>query len=148
MPRIELRQDGSPVVLVVRSLTGALAEVNRLLALYRGAATSPTPDDDRLRPASDSWGDRCRWNAYTGQPLLLDELLFRTQHGLIDQSLHSRMGTETTNGDEAATHGRLCGAWGPFRVHKLVLRRVQPSIRVCDLQPFLSARRLLVTSLL
>src|SRR5213083_1113278 len=41
----------------------------------------------------------CRWNAYLGQPLLLEELLFRTQHGLIDQSLHSRMGAETTNGD-------------------------------------------------
>jgi len=41
----------------------------------------------------------CRWNAYIGHPLLLDELLFRTQHGLIDQSLHSRMGAETTNGD-------------------------------------------------
>jgi glutamine amidotransferase len=41
----------------------------------------------------------CRWNAYIGQPLLLEELLFRTQHGLIDQSLHSRMGAETTNGD-------------------------------------------------
>ena len=41
----------------------------------------------------------CRWNAYFGQPLLLEELLFRTQHGLIDQSLHSRMGAETTNGD-------------------------------------------------
>jgi len=41
----------------------------------------------------------CRWNAYFGQPLIIDELLFRTQHGLIDQSLHSRMGVETTNGD-------------------------------------------------
>ena len=41
----------------------------------------------------------CRWNAYFGQPLLLQELLFRTRHGLIDQSLHSRMGAETTNGD-------------------------------------------------
>jgi glutamine amidotransferase len=41
----------------------------------------------------------CRWNAYLGHPLLLDLLLFRTQHGLIDQSLHSRMGAETTNGD-------------------------------------------------
>jgi predicted glutamine amidotransferase len=41
----------------------------------------------------------CRWNAYFGQPLLVDELLFRTEHGLIDQSLHSRMGVETTNGD-------------------------------------------------
>ena len=41
----------------------------------------------------------CRWNAFFGQPLLLEELLFRTEHGLIDQSLHSQMGAETTNGD-------------------------------------------------
>jgi predicted glutamine amidotransferase len=41
----------------------------------------------------------CRWNAYVGQPLLMGELLYRTQHGLIDESLHSRMGAETTNGD-------------------------------------------------
>jgi hypothetical protein len=33
----------------------------------------------------------CRWNAYIGEPLMLDELLFRTEHGLIDQSLHSRI---------------------------------------------------------
>jgi len=41
----------------------------------------------------------CRWMAWHGQPVLLDELLFKTQHGLVDQSLHSRMGAETTNGD-------------------------------------------------
>jgi predicted glutamine amidotransferase len=41
----------------------------------------------------------CRWNAYFGGPLLIDELLYRTKHGLIDESLHSRMGAETTNGD-------------------------------------------------
>jgi glutamine amidotransferase len=41
----------------------------------------------------------CRWNAYIGQPLLIGELLYRTKHGLIDESLHSRMGAETTNGD-------------------------------------------------
>src|SRR5829696_8108483 len=41
----------------------------------------------------------CRWNAYYGQPVLIDELLFQTQHSLIDQSLHSTMGVETTNGD-------------------------------------------------
>jgi predicted glutamine amidotransferase len=41
----------------------------------------------------------CRWNAYFGQPLLMEELLFEMDHGLIDQSLHSRMGVETTNGD-------------------------------------------------
>jgi glutamine amidotransferase len=37
--------------------------------------------------------------AWLGQDVLLEELLFKTQHGLIDQSLHARMGAETTNGD-------------------------------------------------
>jgi glutamine amidotransferase len=37
--------------------------------------------------------------AWHGQPLLIEELLFKPKHGLIDQSLHSRMGAETTNGD-------------------------------------------------
>jgi predicted glutamine amidotransferase len=41
----------------------------------------------------------CRWMAWSGQPILVDELLFKTQHGIVDQSLHSRMGAETTNGD-------------------------------------------------
>lgn len=41
----------------------------------------------------------CRWNAYVGEPLVIGELLFRTKHGLIDESLHARMGAETTNGD-------------------------------------------------
>ena len=41
----------------------------------------------------------CRWMAWSGQSILIDELLFKTPHGLIDQSLHSRMGVETTNGD-------------------------------------------------
>jgi predicted glutamine amidotransferase len=41
----------------------------------------------------------CRWMAWLGQPLLIDELVFKTQHGIVDQSLHSRLGAETTNGD-------------------------------------------------
>ena len=41
----------------------------------------------------------CRWNAFIGRPLVIGELLYRTEHGLIDESLHSRMGAETTNGD-------------------------------------------------
>lgn len=31
--------------------------------------------------------------------MLIDELLYRPEHGLIDESLHARMGAETTNGD-------------------------------------------------
>ncbi|MFJ9740942.1 class II glutamine amidotransferase [Streptomyces sp. NPDC101166] len=41
----------------------------------------------------------CRWLAYSGTPVLLDTILYKPQHSLIDQSLHSRMGVETTNGD-------------------------------------------------
>ncbi|WP_031004182.1 class II glutamine amidotransferase [Streptomyces sp. NRRL F-5727] len=41
----------------------------------------------------------CRWLAYRGTPVLLEALLYRPVHSLIDQSLHSRMGVETTNGD-------------------------------------------------
>jgi glutamine amidotransferase len=37
--------------------------------------------------------------AWMGQDVLLEELLFKTQHGIVDQSLHSRLGAETTNGD-------------------------------------------------
>jgi len=37
--------------------------------------------------------------AWLGQPVLIEELLFKTQHGIVDQSLHSRMGAEPTNGD-------------------------------------------------
>ena len=41
----------------------------------------------------------CRWLAYSGSPILLKEALYAPAHGLIDQSLHSRLGAETTNGD-------------------------------------------------
>ena len=41
----------------------------------------------------------CRWLAYSGSPVLLEELLYKPTHSLIDQSLHSRLGAETTNGD-------------------------------------------------
>lgn len=41
----------------------------------------------------------CRWLAYSGSPVRLADLLYRPQHSLIDQSLHSQLGAETTNGD-------------------------------------------------
>ncbi|WP_155370151.1 class II glutamine amidotransferase [Catellatospora vulcania] len=41
----------------------------------------------------------CRWLAYSGSPVLLDDLLYKPKHSLIDQSLHSTLGVETTNGD-------------------------------------------------
>ncbi len=41
----------------------------------------------------------CRWLAYSGSPVLMEELLYTPKHSLIDQSLHSQLGAETTNGD-------------------------------------------------
>jgi len=50
----------------------------------------------------------CRWLAYYGRPVRMDKVLYGPQHSLIDQSLHSRMGAETTNGD-----GFGIGWYGP-----------------------------------
>ena len=41
----------------------------------------------------------CRWLAYSGSPLRLDELLLNRDRSLVDQSLHSQLGATTTNGD-------------------------------------------------
>jgi predicted glutamine amidotransferase len=41
----------------------------------------------------------CRWLAYTGSPVLLEDLLYSPENSLIAQSLHSHLGVEPTNGD-------------------------------------------------
>jgi glutamine amidotransferase len=41
----------------------------------------------------------CRWLAYYGKPIRMDKVLLLGDNSLIDQSLHSRLGAETTNGD-------------------------------------------------
>lgn len=41
----------------------------------------------------------CRWLAYSGSAVLLEELLYKPEHSLIVQSLHSQLGAEETNGD-------------------------------------------------
>jgi predicted glutamine amidotransferase len=41
----------------------------------------------------------CRWLAYSGSPVLLEELLYGPENSLVVQSLHSRLGAEETNGD-------------------------------------------------
>ncbi len=41
----------------------------------------------------------CRWLAYSGGAIPLNELVFNTRHSLIDQSLEARLGPNTTNGD-------------------------------------------------
>jgi glutamine amidotransferase len=41
----------------------------------------------------------CRWLVYSGSPILLEELLYKPAHSLVDQSRHARLGVDTTNGD-------------------------------------------------
>ena len=79
----------------------------------------------------------CRWMAWLGQPVLLEELLFKPQHGLIDQSLHSRMGAETVNGDgfgvgwygvgsEAGVYRSVSPAWGDANLRHLAAHIESP----------------------
>ena len=64
----------------------------------------------------------CRWLAYSGSSILLDELLYKTDHSLIDQSLHARLGVETTNGD-----GFGVGWYGARTERPAVFRSVEPA---------------------
>jgi len=41
----------------------------------------------------------CRWLAYSGAPLMLEEALYGGTNSLVAQSLNSRLGAEPTNGD-------------------------------------------------
>jgi predicted glutamine amidotransferase len=41
----------------------------------------------------------CRWLAYSGSPVLLEDLLFRPENSLVVQSQDSKLGATTTNGD-------------------------------------------------
>ena len=41
----------------------------------------------------------CRWLAYSGDPIPIEWLVLQPTNSLVDQSLHSRMGATTTNGD-------------------------------------------------
>ena len=63
----------------------------------------------------------CRWLAYSGSPVLLEELLYGRQNSLIVQSLHSRLGAEETNGD-----GFGLGCYGK-QESPAVFRSVEPA---------------------
>ena len=64
----------------------------------------------------------CRWLAYSGSPVLLEELLYKPEHSLIDQSLHARLGVETTNGD-----GFGVGWYGTNNDAPAVFRSIEPA---------------------
>jgi len=72
-----------------------------------------------------------------GQPVLIEELLFKTQHGIVDQSLHARMGAEPTNGDGfglgwygtgdgPAVYHSVSPAWGDANLRDLAAHVESP----------------------
>ncbi|MER7759223.1 class II glutamine amidotransferase [Streptomyces sp. NPDC097619] len=79
----------------------------------------------------------CRWLAYSGTPVLLDDVLYRPAHSLIDQSRHSKLGVETTNGDgfglgwygsrNEAASGSGTGSGGGGRGEPSVFRDIGPA---------------------
>ena len=64
----------------------------------------------------------CRWLAYSGSPVLIEELLYRPEHSLIDQTLHSRLGVDTTNGD-----GFGLGWYSPHTQTPAVFHSIEPA---------------------
>ena len=83
----------------------------------------------------------CRWMAWHGQPVLIEELLFKTQHGIVDQSLHSRMGAEPTNGDGTGlgwygagegpgVYHNVAPAWGDANLRELAAHTESPLFMV------------------
>jgi predicted glutamine amidotransferase len=83
----------------------------------------------------------CRWLAYSGTPIRLEELLYEPRYSLIDQSMHSRYGVETTNGDgvgvgwygvdapafaEPALYREVGPAWSDANLREIARSAVSP----------------------
>jgi glutamine amidotransferase len=79
----------------------------------------------------------CRWMAYTGAPILMDDLLFRPAHSLIDQSMSSHSAETPTNGDgfgvgwygyqgKAGLYRSIRPAWNDFNLHDLAAQVETP----------------------
>jgi predicted glutamine amidotransferase len=64
----------------------------------------------------------CRSLAYSGSPVLIEDLLYKPEHSLIDQSRHARMGVDTTNGD-----GFGVGWYDPDGQTPAVFRSIEPA---------------------
>lgn len=72
----------------------------------------------------------CRWMAYSGSPLLLELLLYKAPHSLIDQSMSSKSAETPTNGDgfgigwygrggRASIYRSIRPAWNDFNLRDL-----------------------------
>jgi predicted glutamine amidotransferase len=76
----------------------------------------------RPRVSPRTIGGMCRWLAYSGDPIPLEALIVQRKYSLIDQSLHSRLGATTTNGD-----GFGVGWYDGVRPEPALYRSVHPA---------------------
>ena len=79
----------------------------------------------------------CRWMAYSGLPILMEDMLFKPQHSLIDQSMSSRSAETPTNGDgfgigwygykgKAGLYHSIRPAWNDFNLRDLAAQIETP----------------------
>jgi predicted glutamine amidotransferase len=79
----------------------------------------------------------CRWMGYKGDPILLEELLFKPKHSLIDQSMSSHSAETPTNGDgfgvgwfgyqgKAGLYHSIRPAWNDLNLHDIAAQIVSP----------------------
>ncbi len=80
----------------------------------------------------------CRWLAYRGPAIRLEDILFRAEHSLIDQSLSSQSKETTTNGDgfgigwygdrtKPGLYRSIRPAWNDFNLHELAAHITAPT---------------------
>ncbi|HEY9495253.1 MAG TPA: class II glutamine amidotransferase [Intrasporangium sp.] len=77
----------------------------------------------------------CRWMVYSGGPILVEDLLFKPKYSLIEQSLHSRMGATTTNGDGFGI------GWYGDRQEPAIFKSVDPAWNDANLRELTSQVR-------
>lgn len=79
----------------------------------------------------------CRWLAYTGSPILMEDILFKPRHSLIDQSMSSHSAETPTNGDgfgigwygykgRAGLYHSIRPAWNDFNLRDLAAQIETP----------------------
>lgn len=84
----------------------------------------------------------CRWLAYQGEPIYLDELVYKPEHSLVHQSLEARKAVTRVNADgfglgwytERSTPGQfheVLPAWGDENLRSLAHHIRSPFYGAC-----------------
>ena len=63
----------------------------------------------------------CRWLVYSGDPILLESILFEPKHSLIDQSMSSKSAETPTNGDGFGV------GWYGMQAYPGLFRSIRPA---------------------